>query len=139
MSYAHLHTITNFTFQYGASHPGEYIHRAADLGYDAIAITDECSLAGIVKAFVAAQKCNVKLIVGSRFTLTNGVRLIAIAPSKTAYSELSNFITLTRMRSEKGSYEAHFDDLRFRLQHCLIIWLGLTDSATQSHDQIADL
>lgn len=139
MSYAHLHTITNFTFQYGASHPAEYVHRAAELGYDAIAITDECSLCGIVKAFVAAQEINFKLIIGSRFTLSNGVRLIAIAPSKLAYAELSGFITLARMRSEKGSYEAHFDDLRFRLQHCLVIWIGLTESATQSRSDVADL
>ena len=139
MSYAHLHSITNFTFQYGASHPGEYVKRAADLGYDAIAITDECTFAGIVKAFVASQEYNIKLIIGSRFTLTNGIRLIAIAPTKAAYVELSNFITLTRMRSEKGSYEARFDDLRFRLQHCFIIWLGLSDAATQSYDDVTDL
>lgn len=139
MSYAHLHTVTNFTFQYGASHPSEYVHRAAELGYDAIAITDECSLAGIVKAFVAAQDLNLKLLIGSRFTLSNGVRLIAIAPSKQAYSELSGFITLARMRSEKGTYEAHFEDLRFRLQYCLVIWIGLTEDATQTLSDIADL
>jgi len=139
MSYAHLHTITNFTFQYGASHPGEYVRQAAELGYDAIAITDECSFAGIVKAFVVAKEINFKLIVGSRFTLTNGVRFIAIAPSKQAYAELSDFITLTRMRAKKGKYIAHFDDLRFRLQHCLIIWIGLTDKARHTADEIADL
>lgn len=139
MSYAHLHTITNFTFQYGASHPGEYVRQAAELGYDAIAITDECSLAGIVKAFVVAEEINFKLLVGSRFTLSNGVRFIAIAPSKQAYAELSDFITLARMRAKKGKYIAHFDDLRFRLQHCLIIWIGLTNKAKQTADEIADL
>jgi len=139
MSYAHLHTITNFTFQYGASHPAEYIQRAVELGYDAIAITDECSLAGIVKAFVASEELNIKLLVGSRFTLSNGIRLIAIAPTRQAYAELSGFITLCRMRSEKGSYEAHFEDLRFRLQQCLIIWIGLNDIAAQLKGEIADL
>lgn len=139
MSYAHLHTITNFTFQYGASHPAEYVHRAAELGYEAIAITDECSLAGIVKAFVAAEDVNLKLLIGSRFTLSNGVRLIAIAPSKQAYAELSGFITLARMRAVKGTYTAHFEDLRFRLQNCLVIWLGLADEAAQSYAEVADL
>jgi error-prone DNA polymerase len=124
MRYAHLHTTTNFTFLTGASHPSEYVYQAHELGYDAIAITDECSLAGVVKAFVAAEELNAKLIIGSRFQLSNGMKLIAIAPSRAAYAELSGFITLARRRAEKGSYEAHFDDLRFRLRTCLIIWVA---------------
>lgn len=132
MRYAHLHTTTNFTFLTGASHPSEYVYQAHELGYDAIAITDECSLAGVVKAFVAAEELNAKLIIGSRFTLSNGMTLIAIAPSRTAYAELSGFITLARRRAEKGSYEAHFDDLRFRLRSCLIIWVA------QLHESITD-
>ncbi|MCE3251131.1 MAG: dnaE [Cellvibrio sp.] len=124
MRYAQLHTTTNFTFLTGASHPPEYVYRACELGYDALAITDECSLAGAVKAFVAAEELNFKLIIGSRFRLSNGMDLIAIAPSRVAYAELSGFITLARRRAEKGSYEAHFEDLRFRLRHCLIIWIA---------------
>lgn len=131
MRYAQLFTTTNFTFLTGASHPAEYVYRAYELGYDALAITDECSLAGIVKAFVAAEELNFKLIIGSRFKLSNGMELIAIAPSRAAYAELSGFITLARRRAEKGTYEAHFEDLRFRLRSCLIIWtvkLGQTVS-----------
>lgn len=123
MNYTQLHTTTNFTFLTGASHPQEMVARAAELGYSAIAITDECSLAGIVKAFAAAQEYKMELIIGSRFLLSNGITLIAIAPTRTAYAELSGFITLARRRADKGNYEAHLDDLRFRLQHCLIIWL----------------
>ena len=129
MRYAQLHTTTNFTFLTGASHPGEYVYRACELGYDAIAITDECSLAGIVKAFAAAEELHFKLIVGSRFRLSNGMDLIAIAPSRIAYAELSGFITLARRRAEKGSYEAHFEDLRFRLRSCLIIWIAKLNEA----------
>ncbi len=132
MPYAHLNTTTNFTFLTGASHPAEYIYRAAELGYAALAITDECSLAGIVRAFVAAQELDFKLIVGSRFVLSNGMQLIAIAPTRAAYAELSGFITLTRRRAPKGCYEAHFDDLRFRLQQCLIIWLVQNDCPAQA-------
>lgn len=138
MGYAHLFTTTNFTFLTGASHPPEYIYRAAELGYDAIAITDECSLAGVVKAFVAAQELDFKLIVGSRFTLSNGMRLVVIAPTRTAYAELSGFITLARRRASKGEYEAHFEDLRFRLQHCLIIWLGQLGSDIVEPETIVD-
>lgn len=134
MRYAHLFSTTNFTFLTGASHPAEYIVRAAELGYQGLAITDECSLAGIVKAYVAtkALKSNFKLIIGSRFKLSNGMMIIAIAPSRKAYAELSGFITLARRRAVKGEYEAHFEDLRFRLQHCLIIWVGQVDSHLQN-------
>lgn len=124
MRYAQLSTTTNFTFLTGASHPAECVQRAYELGYEAIAITDECSLAGVVKAFVAAEELGIKLIIGSRFYLSNGMQLIALAPSRLAYAELSGFITLARRRAEKGEYEAHFADLRFRLQQCLIIWLA---------------
>lgn len=124
MRYAHLHTLTNFTFLTGASHPEEYVYRAYELGYDAIAITDECSLAGVVKAFVAAESLDMKLIIGSTFTLSNGMPLLIIAPSRTGYAELSGFITLARRRAAKGAYEAHFEDLRFRLRECLVIYLA---------------
>ncbi len=86
MRYAQLFTTTNFTFLTGASHPPEMVYQAADLGYEAIAITDECSLAGVVKAFVAAEELDFKLIIGSRFTLSNGMQLIAIAPNRMAYA-----------------------------------------------------
>jgi len=131
--YAHLHTITNFTFLTGASHPQELVARAVELGYGALAITDECSLAGIVKAYAATLKLSkkeqetFKLLVGSHFRLSNGLRLIALAPDRKAYAELSGFITLARRRAPKGTYEAHMEDLRFRLQTCLIIWLADRD------------
>lgn len=133
MFYAHLNTTTNFTFLTGASHPQELVARALELGYEALAITDECSLAGIVKAYTVIknlpkeQRSAFKLLIGSRFRLSNGLHLIAIAPDRKAYAELSGFITLARRRAEKGAYEAHMEDLRFRLQTCLVIWLAERD------------
>lgn len=138
MRYAQLFTTTKFTFLTGASHPAEYVYCAHELGYDALAITDECSLAGIVKAFMAAEEMNFKLIIGSRFKLSNGMDLIAIAPSRIAYAELSGFITLARGRAEKGSYEAHFEDLRFRLRNCLVIWVVKPTQAI-SNDVVDEL
>lgn len=138
MRYAQLFTTTNFTFLTGASHPPEMVYQAADLGYEAIAITDECSLAGVVKAFVAAEELDFKLIIGSRFTLSNGMQLIAIAPNRMAYAELSGFITLARRRATKGEYEAHFEDLRFRLQNCLIIWLGYLNAEGVAPEEVID-
>ncbi|MGH8135373.1 MAG: PHP domain-containing protein, partial [Steroidobacteraceae bacterium] len=57
MSYAELHCLSNFTFLRGASHPAELVRRARQLGYAALALTDECSLAGIVRAHAAARDC----------------------------------------------------------------------------------
>ncbi|WP_086933031.1 error-prone DNA polymerase [Agarilytica rhodophyticola] len=135
MQYNHLYTITNYSFLTGASHPHELVSEASKLGYASIAITDECSLAGIVKAHISAKEQGIKLIVGSVFTLSNSCKIIVIAPNKKAYHELSGFITLARRRSKKGSYQAHFEDLRFRLQHCFIIWVA--DQTLENKEQYA--
>lgn len=127
MNYAELHCFSNYSFLSGASHPYELVERADSLGYTALALTDECSLAGIPKAYSAAKTCDLKLIVGSWFRLSNGCELVVLAPDMPAYRELSGFITLARRRAVKGAYEAHFEDLRFRLRHCLVIWCPKRD------------
>ena len=68
--YAELHCISNFSFLRGASFPEELVERAHSLGYRAIAITDECSLSGVVRAHVAAVERDIKLIIGSEFRLS---------------------------------------------------------------------
>ena len=114
-SYAELHCLSCYSFLRGASHPHELVERAAQLGYAALAITDECSLAGIVKAHVAAKEHGLKLLVGSEFNLEEGIRLVALAPSRAAYSELSGLISLARRRSPKGEYRAALRDVIFHL------------------------
>ena len=69
-SYAELHCLTNFTFLRGASHSEELVERASKLGYSALAITDECSLAGVVRAHVAAKEAGLKLIIGTELTIS---------------------------------------------------------------------
>jgi error-prone DNA polymerase len=80
--YAELHCISNFTFLRGASHPGELVERAWQLGYAALAITDECSVAGIVRAHVAAREVGLKLIVGAEFRVSDGPRLVLLAAAR---------------------------------------------------------
>ena len=82
--YSELHCISNYSFLRGASHPEELVLQAAALGYKAIAITDECSMAGVVKAHVAARECGIKLIVGSEFHLLEDVRIVLLATDRTA-------------------------------------------------------
>lgn len=118
-AYAELHCLSNFSFQRGASHPEELIARAAYLGYTALAITDECSLAGVVRALAEGGKHPaVSLIVGSEFRLTPAreadtlgmVHLVALAQHREGYGNLSEMITLGRMRGPKRSYRLHTRD-----------------------------
>ena len=101
-AYAELHAISNFTFLRGASHPEELVRRAHELGYTAIAITDECSLSGIVRAHVEAQKYAIQLIVGSEFTLEDGLHLVLLATCRKSYGRLSHLITRARRQAAKG-------------------------------------
>ena len=109
--------MTNFSFLQGASHAEELLVRADELGYAALAITDECSLAGVVRAHAKAKerKWEGKLLIGSWFRLTNpdgshALSLLAIARNREGYGNLSEMITLARTRIEKGSYLLHPDD-----------------------------
>ncbi|MCT2530844.1 error-prone DNA polymerase [SAR92 clade bacterium H921] len=126
MAYAELHCVSNFTFLRGASHPQELVRTASALGYSALAITDECSLAGVVKAHVSAQNCDLQLIIGSEFCL-EGQRLVALVSNRKSYAELSALITIARRRSSKGGYQLEWSDLNNNLPNTLLIWLPSGD------------
>jgi len=127
MSYAELHCLSCYSFLRSASHPHELVERAAMLGYRALAITDECSFAGVVKAHVAAKAAGIQLIIGSELNLEEGIRLVALVPSRQAYSELSGLISMARRRSPKGEYRVALRDVIFHLKRCLLIWLPAGD------------
>ncbi|HET9822133.1 MAG TPA: error-prone DNA polymerase [Burkholderiaceae bacterium] len=125
-AYAELHCRSNFSFLAGASHPEELVARAAQLGYAAIAITDECSVAGVVRAHEEAKRQAeagqaLRLLIGSEFTLegdegagagaTPGCRLVLIAHDREGYGHLCELITRARLRSEKGRYRASVRDV----------------------------
>jgi error-prone DNA polymerase len=110
-AYAELHCLSNFSFLCGASHPEELVERAFNLGYTSLAITDECSLAGVVRAHVEAKKWGLHLILGSEVTLTCGLKMVVLAMNREGYGNLSEWITLGRCRAPKGSYELHRGDI----------------------------
>lgn len=121
--YAELHCLSNFSFQRGASHAEELAERAQVLGYRALAITDECSLAGIVRAHVAAKKVQLPLIVGSEFTLDDGLRCVLLAPDRDAYGDLSQLISLGRRQAVKGEYLLSRSDVVKLASRLLALWL----------------
>ena len=102
MSYTELQVTTNFSFLRGASHPDELIKQALAYGYSSIAITDRNTLAGIVRAYAAAKKLNLKLITGCRLDLQNGISLLAYPTDKDGYASLCSLLTKGNLRTSKG-------------------------------------
>jgi error-prone DNA polymerase len=142
--YAELHALSNYSFLRGASSPAELVERAHAQGYAALALTDECSLAGVVRAHVAAKKCGLQLLLGSEFSVGSEIsaesinrensneplfKLIVLARNLNGYGNLCQFITRLRRSSEKGSYRlAHTQINAATLADCLLIWLPLRAS-----------
>jgi error-prone DNA polymerase len=121
-AYAELHCLSNFSFLRGASHPEELVARAKELGYSALALTDECSVAGVVRAHVQARTEGLKLLIGSEFALADGPRIVLLAPDRAAYGDLSELITRGRRGAKKGSYHLTRDDVAAHAGRCLALW-----------------
>lgn len=131
-SYAELHCRSNFSFLTGASHPEELVERADELGYTALAITDECSVAGVVRAHAEAERRKLHLIIGSEMRLKlpeSGephARLVLLAMTRRGYGNLSHWITVARRRAPKGEYLAHPGDVEGKVPNAPTL-AGLPD------------
>ncbi len=130
-AYAELHCLSNFSFLRGASHPEELVERAAAAGYVALALTDECSLAGVVRAHLAAKEAGLKLIVGAEIRLAGGPALVLLACSRTGYGNLAALITRGRRAAAKGSYRLTRADLERGLEDCLALLIPAPSSAPE--------
>ncbi|MDC0689541.1 error-prone DNA polymerase [Mitsuaria sp. RG] len=127
LEYAELHCLSNFSFQRGASSADELFRRAREQGYQALAITDECTLAGIVRAWQAAKQHQLKLIVGSEVRVHQGPKLVLLVEDLVGYQNLCALITRARRRSEKGSYQLLAEDLEAHHQGLLALWVAEPD------------
>ena len=128
--YAELHCLSNFSFLRGASHPEELVERAAALGYAALALTDECSLAGAVRAHQAAKEHGLKLIFGTEIALAK-TKLVLLASDRRAYGKISALITRGRRRSAKGSYSLARSDVEgLAGSGVLALWIPNDDLET---------
>jgi error-prone DNA polymerase len=136
--YAELHCLSNFSFLRGASHAEELVVQSKQLGYTALAITDECSLAGVVRAHSAVKKTAstgppLKLIIGAEFALDCGLRLVILARDRAGYGNLSRLITRGRRAAEKGSYSLSRTDVEhFACEGMLALWLPSQPDAADS-------
>ena len=120
-AYAELHCLSNFTFLRGASHPEELVQHAAALGYCALALTDECSVAGAARAHVAARDVRLPLIIGSEMRLRDGPRLVFLATSREGYGQLSELVTRGRIKAKKGTYSLGRTDVDGGMPGCLVL------------------
>ena len=147
-AYAELHCVSNFSFLRGASHPEELVDRACELGYAALAITDECSLAGVVRAHLQARATGLRLLIGAEFaadaleqargateetaSLPGVPRLVLLARNRNGYGNLSQLVTAARRRAPKGSYRLLPEDLRHGLADCVALWVPRQGEAESS-------
>ena len=122
-AYAELHCLSNFSFLRGASSPEELVERAKALGYAALAITDECSVSGAVRAHFAAKQAGLPLVIGSELTLLDGTKLALLATDRASYGNLTQLITRGRRQAKKSTYALSRDDLAAFADGLLALWM----------------
>jgi error-prone DNA polymerase len=132
MRYAELHCKTNFSFLLGASHADELVDRAIELGYEALAITDQNSLAGVVRAHAAARDKQLKLLIGSELHLEGCWPLVVWVTDRSAYARLCRLLTLGRRRAPKGQCWLRWEDLAAHADG-LLAGLAPPHPSTASH------
>ena len=106
-----LQVTSNFSFLRGASHPEELVDRAAALGYRAMALTDRNTLAGVVRAHMAAKRAGLRFIPGARLDLLDGPSLLCLPTGRAAYGRLARLVTTGRRRAPKGECRLRREDL----------------------------
>ncbi len=128
MPFSELHCLTNYSFLRSASHPEELVEQAIELGYYALAITDECSLSGIVKAWNHLKKIEnlnnkkiLKLVIGAEFNF-NDDTFVVLVKNKNSYMELCQLITYCRRSAAKGCYKFHPDYLEQFIRTGIILF-----------------
>ena len=122
--YAELQVTTNFSFLRGASHGEEIVAQAKALGLDAIAVTDRNTLAGVVRAHLAAKEVGLRLIIGARLDLQDGPSLLCLPRDRAAYGRLSRLLSLGQMRAEKGECTLYLDDVASHAEGQIFIALA---------------
>ncbi|MGH7948935.1 MAG: error-prone DNA polymerase, partial [Candidatus Binataceae bacterium] len=109
--FAELVAATNYSLLRGASHPKEIVERAAELGLAAIGIADRNTLAGVVRAHVAAKQAGIRLMVGARLVTTDGFEAVCHPTDRAAYGRLCRLLTMGNRRASKGECHLSFEDI----------------------------
>ena len=132
--YAELDVTTNFSFLRGGSHAEELVATAKALGLSAIAVTDRNTLAGVVRAHLAAREVGgIKFIVGCRLDLDDAPSLLVYPTDRAAYGRLCRLLTLGQRRAEKGKCTLHLDDVAAHADGLIFIALPPDDFLLPLH------
>jgi error-prone DNA polymerase len=123
MAYAELHALSNFSFLEGASHPDELVGQAKALGLAALAITDRNTLAGVVRAHVAAKAVGLRLIIGARLDFEDGPSIVCLPTDRAAYGRLCRLLSLGQGRAVKAQCHLKLADLESHSDGQLLIVL----------------
>lgn len=142
LNYAELHALTSFSFRRSVAKPQDLVYRAHELGYQSLAVTDEVSLAGIVRAHEAALECGLHLIVGSECWWqdeadSDKLCLLFLAPNHTGYAQLCRLISQARRRAPKGQYRLLYEDFDLDLSELLVIWRPCSSLSAETLDDTA--
>ena len=127
MRYAELDITTNFSFLRGGSHPEELAATAKALGLEGIAVTDRNTLAGVVRAHLAAKEVGIKFIVGARLDLQDAPSLLAYPKDRAGYGRLCRLLSLGQRRAEKGQCTLYLDDVAAHADGLIFILLPPED------------
>jgi error-prone DNA polymerase len=140
MRYVELHCRSNFSFLDGASHPDELVQRAAELGYEGLAITDRESIAGVVRGFSPAQELGLQYIVGTEVHPTDAPPMVLWPTDRAAYGRMCRMLSIGRMRCEKGRCELSFEDIAEHAQGILagVIATDESRSIEDHHARVND-
>lgn len=147
MSYAELLCASAFSFLEGASHPETLVREAARLGHVAIGIADKNTLAGVVRAHVAAKTVGLRLVIGARLVLADAPDIVAYPSDRIAWGRLCRLLSLGKSRAPKGECLLYFDDVLAHAQGQVFIIVPplildnefvnwLSNAAEKIHDQI---
>ena len=123
IAYAELQAASNFSFLRGASHADELVERATELELAAIGIADRNTLAGAVRAHVAAKAAGLRLLTGARLDLACGLSLLCYPRDRAAYGRLCRLLTLGQRRAAKGGCVLHRDDVTAHAEGQVLIAL----------------
>ena len=134
--YTELQVTSNYSFLRGASHVEELFAQAKLFGYEAIALTDRNSLAGIARAHQRAGEAGIRLIVGCRLELMDGTSLLVYPTDRAAYARLCRLLSIGKGRAGKGACHLAWEDLAAHGEGLLAILLAdAADAALQANLQ----
>ncbi len=109
--YAELLCQSAFSFLEGASHPQSLVEQAKALGHEAIGIADRNSVAGVVRAYVAAKAAGLRLLAGSRLVLEDAPDLVCYPSDRAAWARLCRLLSLGKAHAPKGECRLRFADV----------------------------